>query len=145
MNNQELRSYIEQQTGVLADLLTGQTQKEILQQARDILELQNQQQTREILELQRNQLQESKSTREQFAEWADTPAQEMERTEGQTARDLFIAWMNGPEEEEARPEPPAYPELKDGQPENMPSVNRPIREIFEESFSDPGSWGLGGW
>lgn len=133
MNNQELRSYIEQQTGVPADLLTGQTQKEILQQARD------------FLDLQRNQLQENKTTRELFAEWANTPAQEMERTEGQTARDLFIAWMNGPEEEEARPEPPAYPELKDGQPENMPSVNRPIREIFEESFSDPGTWGLGGW
>ena len=139
MNSQEIREYISQQAGVPVELLTGQTPEEIMQQARQLLDLR---QTRALLDQKQG---ESKATSEQFAEWAK---QEMEHEEGMTVRDLFITCMNGPEEQKQQPDPPAYPELHDaGEAQNMPPVKQPIREIFSDYFADNlgHAWSLGKW
>lgn len=130
MTIEELRSTIEQRTGVPASLLTGETAEENIAQAKAFLAYKRE-----------YEQQRPKSTAEQFSDWIGGQLEERDR---QTAAAFGLQYtppQTDPAgaalaeiEEAARVEAGGYPMVKDGgqiDTSNMPDP-RPAREQFAD-------------
>ena len=112
----ELKTVIEEKTGVPASLLTGKTAEEIISQARALLELKS-----------KDEAERPKSTREQFAEWLSIKQGEV-LDDPENAALAEIA-------EAVRVENGGYPVIPDGGEVTGLPDPRPAWQQFEEWFN----------
>ncbi len=113
----ELKTIIEQKTGIPTDLLSGETAEDIISSARALLDLKR-----------REEMKREKPTREQFAEWFSA-VQGEELSDPESIALEKIA-------EVVRSDNGGYPMPRDGgDVTDLPDM-RPTREKFREWFED---------
>ena len=123
MTIEELKQEIEQNTGIPADLLTGETAEENITQAKALLAYKR-----------KNTIETPKTTAEQFSEW-------LSAKRGDPVQDNRITALDGIAEA-ARREAGGYPYVKDGgeiDTSRLPDP-RPTKQQFEEWFYNVSAW-----